>query len=420
MSQQKPQGSESNQSLLYVKKYGGTSVGSIERIEAIADQIVTGHLAGERQIIVLSAMAGETNRLIALSSQIDPIGDPRERDMLISTGEQISIALMAMALQKRGVKAKSLTGDQVQVHTNSHFGRASIERVDTAYLDSLLAEGVIPVVAGFQGRNADGDVTTLGRGGSDTTAVAIAAAFEATECQIYTDVAGVFTTDPNIESTARRLSNISFAAMYQMARLGAKVLHPDSVAYAEKFSVPLRVLSSFEFGEGTLISDDNTILFNSSISKSNVVGIAVTRDLAMISLQNSNNAEYYSQLFNRLTEVGIEVDSLTKTQADNGVINFTIDKSWLNIVLSELDLFNNQVNTDPIYYSSDLVRVSLVGNKSLVKSDVVSKMFNVLGELGINVELVSVTDLKVALVIQSLHLNVAVKALHLAFGLNKL
>lgn len=421
MSQYKLSDIKCNNNPLYVKKFGGTSVGSIERIEAVADKIAQCYLQGQQQVIVLSAMAGETNRLIELASQIDPRGNARELDMLISTGEQVSIALMTMALQKRGVPAKSLTGDQVQIHTNSHFGRASIEKVDSTYLASLLSENIIPIVAGFQGRNCDGDVTTLGRGGSDTTAVALAAALNAAECQIYTDVSGVFTTDPNIESMAKRLPKISFAAMYQMASLGAKVLHPDSVAYAEKFCVSLRVLSSFEQGDGTLICNEELPLTSSLKIEEQVIGIAVTRNLAMISMSVvDNNAEYYGLLFKRLTELGIEVDSLTKIQTDSGTINFTLEQSWLETVLSELDLFNHQVNPGPINVDSDLVRVSLVGNNFLVKSDAASKMFDVLGKLGINVELVSISDLKVALVIKSLHLDVAVKALHHAFGLNKL
>ncbi|HCE50481.1 MAG TPA: aspartate kinase, partial [Shewanella baltica] len=248
-----PQKRKLSGSKLFVKKFGGTSVGSIERIEAVAEQITKSAHNGEQQVLVLSAMAGETNRLFALAAQINPRASARELDMLVSTGEQVSIALMSMALQRRGIKAKSLTGDQVQIHTNSQFGRASIERVDTEYLQSLLADGVVPIVAGFQGIDPQGEVTTLGRGGSDTTAVALAAALEADECQIFTDVAGVFTTDPNIDSSARRLDVIGFDVMLEMAKLGAKVLHPDSVEYAERFRVPLRVLSSFEAGQGTLI-----------------------------------------------------------------------------------------------------------------------------------------------------------------------
>ncbi|MGL4836264.1 MAG: aspartate kinase, partial [Shewanella sp.] len=225
---------------LFVKKFGGTSVGSIERIEVVAEQIAKSAQTGEQQVIVLSAMAGETNRLFALAAQIDPRASARELDMLVSTGEQVTIALMAMALQRRGVRAKSLTGRQVQIHTNSQFGRASIERVDTQYLAALLAEGIVPIVAGFQGIAPNGDVTTLGRGGSDTTAVALAAALQADECQIFTDVPGVFTTDPNIESNARRLEVIGFDVMLEMAKLGAKVLHPDCVEYAQRFKVPLR------------------------------------------------------------------------------------------------------------------------------------------------------------------------------------
>ncbi|BDM65393.1 aspartokinase [Shewanella sp. NFH-SH190041] len=401
---------------LYVKKFGGTSVGSIERIEVLAEQIAAAHRAGIRQVIVLSAMAGETNRLIALGGQIDPHGNAREMDMLISTGEQISIALMAMALQKRGVKAVSLTGDQVQIHTNSQFGRASIERVDTDYLESLLASDIIPVVAGFQGRNPHGDVTTLGRGGSDTTAVALAVALSADECQIYTDVCGVFTTDPNLEPAARRLSCISFTTMYEMARLGAKVLHPDSVAYAERFKVPLRVLSSFESGEGTLICVDEACHISG-----NVVGIAVSRDLAMVSFEDADKStEPLGKLFQQLSVLGVETDLLSKTQTDSSSVSFTVSEAWLEQVLLELDGLSQTVNLGSVFYERDLVRISLVASGSLAKTDVAAKVFDVLGKLGIHVKLISTSEIKLALVIPQKYLQMAVCALHHAFGLNEL
>lgn len=404
-----------SQSKLYVKKFGGTSVGSIERIEVLAERIASAYQAGERQVIVCSAMAGETNRLIALGGQISPFGDPREMDMLISTGEQVSIALMAMALQKRGVPARSLTGDQVQIHTNSQFGRAAIEQVDSGYLQQLLAEGIVPVVAGFQGRNPNGEVTTLGRGGSDTTAVALAAALEADECQIFTDVPGVFTTDPNLEPAARKLSNISFSSMFEMARLGAKVLHPDSVAYAERFRVPLRVLSSFEPGDGTLIC------FDQSQCAGQVVGIAISADLAMVSFDElDESSDRLALLFKRLSEMGVETDLLSKTRSGQSTVSFTIAQSWLERVLAEIDSISQALNIGPVYYEQDLVRVSLVGDRNLAKSDVAAKVFDILGKQGIHVKLVSSSAIKLALVIPQNHLRTAVCALHHAFELNVL
>ncbi|MCL1036257.1 aspartate kinase [Shewanella submarina] len=403
-------------SKLYVKKFGGTSVGSIERIEALAERIAKAYQAGERQVIVCSAMAGETNRLIALGGQVTAYGDPREMDMLISTGEQISIALMAMALQKRGIPARSLTGDQVQIHTNSQFGRAAIEQVDTDYLEQLLEQGIIPVVAGFQGRNPNGDVTTLGRGGSDTTAVALAAALSADECQIFTDVTGVFTTDPNLEPAAKRLDSISFSSMFEMARLGAKVLHPDSVAYAEKYRVPLRVLSSFEDGEGTLICFDGQYH-----QAGKVVGIAVSADLAMVSFDElDESSDRLAVLFKRLAEMGIETDLLSKTRSSASTVSFTIAQSWLERVLAELDSVSQTLNIGPVYFEQDLVRVSLVGNNNLAKTEVAAKVFDVLGKHGIHVKLVSSSAIKLALVIPQNHLRSAVCALHHAFELNEL
>ncbi|MCL2912865.1 aspartate kinase [Shewanella corallii] len=403
-------------SKLYVKKFGGTSVGSIERIEALAERIAKAYQAGERQVIVCSAMAGETNRLIALGGQVTAYGDPREMDMLISTGEQISIALMAMALQKRGIPARSLTGDQVQIHTNSQFGRAAIEQVDTDYLEQLLEQGIIPVVAGFQGRNPNGDVTTLGRGGSDTTAVALAAALSADECQIFTDVTGVFTTDPNLEPAAKRLDSISFSSMFEMARLGAKVLHPDSVAYAERYRVPLRVLSSFENGEGTLICFDGQYH-----QAGKVVGIAVSADLAMVSFDElDESSDRLAVLFKRLAEMGIETDLLSKTRSSASTVSFTIAQSWLERVLAELDSVSQTLNIGPVYFEQDLVRVSLVGNNNLAKTEVAAKVFDVLGKHGIHVKLVSSSAIKLALVIPQNHLRSAVCALHHAFELNEL
>ncbi|MGI2259139.1 aspartate kinase [Shewanella sp. GXUN23E] len=405
-----------NLSKLYVKKFGGTSVGSIERIEALAEKIAASHQAGERQVIVCSAMAGETNRLIALGGQITAYGDPREMDMLISTGEQVSIALMAMALQKRGVPARSLTGDQVQIHTNSHFGRASIEKVDTDYLQQLLSEGIVPVVAGFQGRNPQGDVTTLGRGGSDTTAVALAAALTADECQIFTDVPGVFTADPNLEPAARKLSNISFSSMFEMARLGAKVLHPDSVAYAERYKVPLRVLSSFEAGEGTLICFDDATKLSGE-----VVGIAISADLAMVSFDElEESSDTLASLFKRLADIGIETDLLSKTRSSASSVSFTISQSWLERVLAELDAVSQTLNIGAVYFEQDLVRVSLVGNGNLPKTEVAARVFDILGKQGIHVKLVSSSAIKLALVIEQNHLQRAVCALHHAFKLNEL
>ncbi len=400
---------------LYVKKFGGTSVGSIERIEVIADQVAKSFHNGQRQVIVLSAMAGETNRLFALGAQIDNQPYSREMDMLVSTGEQVSIALMAMALQKRGLKARSLTGDQVQVHTNSQYGRASIESVDTDYIQGLLQQETIPVVAGFQGRNSQGDVTTLGRGGSDTTAVALAAALEADECQIYTDVAGVYTTDPNIEPSAQKLDCISFEEMLEMARLGAKVLHPDSVAYAERFGVSLRVLSSFEAGSGTLIE------FNRQTnSDARVAGIAVSRNQVIINLPDLEaGSDGYTQVFQNLAQIGVNVDLIAKSQSSVDNVSFTLAASDLEYVLAKLDGLTKTWPLGKIHYETNIANVSLVGDGVFAKNEVAAKVFDTLGALGIQVKLISTADIKMSVVIDEKHLHSAVRALHHAFELNK-
>lgn len=416
-----PKQNTSNQALfdsapLYVKKFGGTSVGSIERIEILAEQIAQSYHAGERQVVVLSAMAGETNRLVALGGKIDPSGSAREMDMLLSTGEQISIALMAMALHKRRINAISLTGGQVKIRTNSQFGRASIEQIDTDYLLDLLEQGIVPVIAGFQGRNNLGEITTLGRGGSDTSAVALAAALKANECRIYTDVTGVFTTDPNLEPSARRLPSIGFSAMFEMARLGAKVLHPDSVAYAERFNVPLRVMSSFEPGEGTLICFDEHCDFNGD-----VLGIAVTRDLAMISLDEiPASSNKLIEVLQRIENLGIEADLFGRTIHENCSACFMVSSIGLERVLTELDNLSQSLNLGSINAEQELAKISLVGGMALANSNVVSKVFEVLGELAINVKLISISEIKVVIVISKNHIKPAVCALHHAFSLAEL
>jgi aspartate kinase len=406
---------ELSSSKLYVKKFGGTSVGSIARIEHIADKVAKAFFEGERQVIVLSAMAGETNRLFALAGQVDPKAHARELDMLVSTGEQVSIALMAMALHKRGVKAKSLTGDQVQIHTNSQFGRASIESVDTDYLQALLSQGVIPVVAGFQGRDSNGEMTTLGRGGSDTTAVALAAALSADECQIFTDVTGVFTTDPNIEPGAQKLDAISFEVMYEMARLGAKVLHPDSVSYAERFKVPLRVLSSFEPGEGTLIQ-----FAGCAPTKAKIVGIATSKSLALVSLQGlKEQDDACAQLFHQLAQLGVDIDLMTKTQHESQMLSFTLAESALEQVLSELDALSSRLDLGPVYVEQQLARISLVADGTLAMAEVAASVFDTLGKQGIHVKLLSTSEIKLSVVIAESDLHFGVRALHQALALDR-
>lgn len=406
---------------LFVKKFGGTSVGSIERIEVVAEQIAKSAQTGEQQVIVLSAMAGETNRLFALAAQIDPRASARELDMLVSTGEQVTIALMAMALQRRGVRAKSLTGRQVQIHTNSQFGRASIERVDTQYLAALLAEGIVPIVAGFQGIAPNGDVTTLGRGGSDTTAVALAAALQADECQIFTDVPGVFTTDPNIESNARRLEVIGFDVMLEMAKLGAKVLHPDCVEYAQRFRVPLRVLSSFEAGQGTLIqfSDESERTMTSFVQ-----GIAINKALATLTIEGLFTAsERYQALLACLAKLQIDVEFSTPLKLNEAVpadcVSLMLADAKVDILLQELEALSESLKLGPLIVERQRAKVSLVGKGLQTKNGLLTKMLEVLGNETIHAKLLSTSGSKLSTVIDERDLHKAVRALHHAFELNK-
>ncbi|MCL1090021.1 aspartate kinase [Shewanella profunda] len=416
-----PEKRKLSRSKLFVKKFGGTSVGSIERIEVVAEQIAKSARSGEQQVLVLSAMAGETNRLFALAAQVDPRASARELDMLVSTGEQVSIALMAIALQRRGIKAKSLTGDQVQIHTNSQFGRASIENVDTGYLESLLDDGIVPIVAGFQGIDPNGDVTTLGRGGSDTTAVALAAALNADECQIFTDVAGVFTTDPNIDSNARCLDVISFDVMLEMAKLGAKVLHPDSVEYAERFRVPLRVLSSFEVGQGTLIQFGAE---SDLISASLVQGIAVNKALATLTIDGLlTTSEHYQALLACLSRLEIDVEFITPLRlnedAPAGCVSFMLAEAKVDILLHELKALSASLDLGQLIVERQRAKVSLVGKGLQAKIGLLTKMLDVLGNETIHAKLLSTSESKLSTVIDERDLHKAVRALHHAFELNK-
>lgn len=416
-----PEKRKLNRSKLFVKKFGGTSVGSIERIEVVAEQIAKSARSGEQQVLVLSAMAGETNRLFALAAQVDPRASARELDMLVSTGEQVSIALMAIALQRRGIKAKSLTGDQVQIHTNSQFGRASIEHVDTGYLESLLDDGIVPIVAGFQGIDPNGDVTTLGRGGSDTTAVALAAALNADECQIFTDVAGVFTTDPNIDSNARCLDVIGFDVMLEMAKLGAKVLHPDSVEYAERFRVPLRVLSSFEVGQGTLIQFGTE---SDVISASLVQGIAINKALATLTIDGLlTTSEHYQALLACLSRLEIDVEFITPLRlnedAPAGCVSFMLAEAKADILLHELEALSTSLELGQLIVERQRAKVSLVGKGLQAKMGLLTKMLDVLGNETIHAKLLSTSESKLSTVIDERDLHKAVRALHHAFELNK-
>ena len=398
---------------LIVQKYGGTSVGSIERIEAVADLVVKTRQQGHQVVVVLSAMSGETNRLINLAKQIDTRPSSRELDVLISTGEQVSVSLLAMAIIKRGHSAVSLLADQVNILTDNMFGKARIAEVAATRLKHELEHNRIAIIAGFQGRDVEGNITTLGRGGTDTSAVEIAAAIKADECQIYTDVDGVYTTDPRVEPNARRMSQVTFAEMLELASLGAKVLHIRSVEAAGKHNVPLRVLSSFNPDEGTLISFEENDMPSKVVS-----GIAFNRDECLIKVQGvPTGTQYLSKILKLFAENGIEIDMINQVNHNFEKIDyaFTVHS---NDYLQALELLSEdqaQLSAQNISGLQAVAKVSAVGMGMKSHSGVASLFFDALAQENINVVLVSTSEIKISVLIDEKYLELAVRALHKAF-----
>ncbi|MBB1289863.1 aspartate kinase [Pseudoalteromonas sp. SR43-6] len=398
---------------LIVQKFGGTSVGSIERIEAVADLVVKTRQQGHQVVVVLSAMSGETNRLINLAKQIDTRPSSRELDVLISTGEQVSVSLLAMAIIKRGHSAVSLLADQVNILTDNMFGKARIAEVAATRLKHELEHNRIAIIAGFQGRDVEGNITTLGRGGTDTSAVEIAAAIKADECQIYTDVDGVYTTDPRVEPNARRMSQVTFAEMLELASLGAKVLHIRSVEAAGKHNVPLRVLSSFNPDEGTLISFEENDMPSKVVS-----GIAFNRDECLIKVQGvPTGTQYLSKILKLFAENGIEIDMINQVNHNFEKIDyaFTVHS---NDYLQALELLSEdqaQLSAQNISGLQAVAKVSAVGMGMKSHSGVASLFFDALAQENINVVLVSTSEIKISVLIDEKYLELAVRALHKAF-----
>ncbi|MET6757629.1 aspartate kinase [Pseudoalteromonas sp. NCIMB_1079] len=398
---------------LIVQKFGGTSVGSIERIEAVADLVVKTRQQGHQVVVVLSAMSGETNRLINLAKQIDTRPSSRELDVLISTGEQVSVSLLAMAIIKRGHSAVSLLADQVNILTDNMFGKARIAEVAATRLKHELEHNRIAIIAGFQGRDVEGNITTLGRGGTDTSAVEIAAAIKADECQIYTDVDGVYTTDPRVEPNARRMSQVTFAEMLELASLGAKVLHIRSVEAAGKHNVPLRVLSSFNPDEGTLISLEENDMPSKVVS-----GIAFNRDECLIKVQGvPTGTQYLSKILKLFAENGIEIDMINQVNHNFEKIDyaFTVHS---NDYLQALELLSEdqaQLSAQNISGLQAVAKVSAVGMGMKSHSGVASLFFDALAQENINVVLVSTSEIKISVLIDEKYLELAVRALHKAF-----
>ena len=404
---------------LIVQKYGGTSVGTIERIQAVAARVAAKHQAGHQLVVAVSAMSGETNRLIGLAKEIDESPCSREMDVLVSTGEQVTIALLCMALNKIGLEARSYTGGQVRILTDNAHGKARIKEIDGHRIKEDLNAGRVVVVAGFQGADEQGNITTLGRGGSDTTAVALAAALEADECQIYTDVDGVYTTDPRIVASARRLDKITFEEMLEMASQGSKILQIRSVEFAGKYNVPLRVMSSFEEGPGTLISLEE----DDQMEKAVVSGIAFNRDEAKLTIRGIPDQPGVAyKVLGAISEANIEIDVIVQNVAkDNSAsITFTVHRNDLtaaNKLLTEIadDLGAQEVEADDC-----IAKISIVGVGMRSHAGVAAKMFEVLAKEGINIQLITTSEIKITVVVEERYLELAVRSLHSGFDLDTL
>ena len=405
---------------LLVQKYGGTSVGSIERIEAVADRIYQHQQQGHQLVVVLSAMSGETNRLLALAREVQAKPDPRELDVLVATGEQVSIALLSMALKARGLTARSYTGSQVKILTDAAHTKARIQKIDEKAIRTDLEAGYIVVVAGFQGVDTAGNITTLGRGGSDTTAVALAAVLKADECQIYTDVDGVYTTDPRVVDGARRLESITFEEMLEMASLGSKVLQIRAVEFAGKYGVPLRVLSSFKNGEGTLITLDKQNLKGVPVEQPIVSAIAFNRDEAKVTISGiPDQPGVAAQLLAPVGEANIEVDVIVQNAAADKTtdLTFTVNRADLEAAVAVMNKASDQVGAGPVSSDDKICKVSIVGVGMRSHAGVASKMFIALAAENINIQMITTSEIKISVIIEERYLELAVRALHSAFGL---
>ncbi len=402
---------------LYVQKYGGTSVGTVERIEHVADKVKSFHDAGHQMVVAVSAMSGETNRLIGLASDITDSPTPREMDVLVSTGEQVTIALLAMALQKRGVSAKSFTGWQAGMKTDNSYMKARIEDIDTNAMRTQLDAGGVCIVAGFQGIDEENNITTLGRGGSDTTGVALAAALKADECQIYTDVDGVYTTDPRVVPNARRMEKVTFEEMLEMASLGSKILQIRSVEFAGKYKVPLRVLSTFDDGPGTLITMEE----NNSVENPVISGIAFNRDEAKVTVKGVPDIPgVASKILCPISDANVEVDMIVQNVADDGTTDFTFTVHR-NDYAKALEILKNtasELGAREASGTDDICKVSMVGVGMRSHAGVASKMFKVLADESINIQAITTSEIKISVVIAEKYLELAVRALHTAFDLD--
>jgi aspartate kinase len=401
---------------LIVQKFGGTSVGSVERIQSVAQRVKRHRDKGDDVVVVVSAMSGETNRLIALAKSITENPDPREMDVLVSTGEQVTIALLCMALQEIGCESRSYTGGQVHILTDSAYSKARIKDIEYQRVCADIKAGRVVVVAGFQGIDAEGNITTLGRGGSDTTAVAMAAALKADECQIFTDVDGVYTTDPRVEPKARKLDRITFEEMLEMASLGSKVLQIRAVEFAGKYSVPLRVLSSFEdSGDGTLIT-----LEEDGLEAAKIAGIAFNRDEAKLTIRGVPDQPGVAyKILGPIGEANIEVDMIVQNIAKDGTTDFTftVNRTEQNKAAFILQATATELGAREVVQDDKIVKLSLVGVGMRSHAGIASKMFQTLSNEGINIQMISTSEIKISVVIDEKYLELGVRSLHDAFGL---
>ena len=402
---------------LIVQKYGGTSVGTIERIHRVADRVAHTQREGNQVVVVLSAMSGETDRLLKLAHEVTTVPDDRELDMLLSTGERITIALLSMELRGRGINARSFTGRQVGIMTDSAHTKARIARVTADRIKEALKQGVIPVVAGFQGINEQSDVTTLGRGGSDLSAVALAAALKADRCVIFTDVDGVYTADPNIVPAARRIGKIAYEEMLEMASLGAKVLQTRSVEFAAKFNVPVEVNSSFKEGKGTLVTKEDTDMEAAAVS-----GVTGDRNQAKITIVGvPDKPGIAARIFGPVAEAQINVDMIIQNMSQAALtdLSFTVPRADLKKAVPLIQAVAKDIEAKSVSVTEAIAKVSLIGVGMRSHSGVAAKMFEVLSREGINIMMISTSEIKISCVIDEKYLELAMRSLHSAFDLDQ-
>jgi aspartate kinase len=401
---------------LIVQKYGGTSVGNIERIRRVAERVMSFQQAGHSLVVVLSAMSGETDRLVKLAHEVTACPDDREMDMLLSTGERVTIALLAMELRGRGVNARSFTGRQVGIITDSSHTKARIARISADRIKDALAEGIIPIVAGFQGINEQSDVTTLGRGGSDLTAVALAAALKADRCIIYTDVDGIYTADPNIVPTARRLKKVAYEEMLELASLGAKVLQSRSVEFAARYGVPVEVQSSFTEGQGTLVAKEDADMERVTVS-----GVTGDRNQAKITIVGvPDRPGIAARIFGPVAEANILVDMIIQNVGQGSLtdISFTVPRAELRKAVDLVQRVVKEIEAKSMTVTESIAKVSLVGVGMRTHSGVAAKMFEVLSREGVNIQMISTSEIKISCVIDEKYVELAIRSLHAAFGLD--